>query len=45
MGLDFEASERSRAPIGVKSGTVMTVQGPLPVGEMGVTLDARAHPA
>ena len=23
----------------------MTVQGPLPVGEMGVTLDARAHPA
>ena len=28
----------ARAPIGVKSGTVMTVQGPLPVGEMGVTL-------
>ena len=38
IGLDFQANERGRAPIGIKSGTVMTVQGPLPVDEMGVTL-------
>jgi len=37
-GLDFQATERGPAPIGINSGMVMTVQGPLPVGEMGVTL-------
>lgn len=38
MGLDFDNAARARAPVGVKSGTVMTVQGPLPVAEMGITL-------
>jgi len=37
-GLDFEANERSRVPIGVSTGMVMTVEGPRPVAEMGVTL-------
>jgi phosphotriesterase-related protein len=37
-GLEFESAPAGRLPIGVKSGTVMTVQGPVPVADMGVTL-------
>jgi phosphotriesterase-related protein len=34
----FTDSGKSRHPIGVKSGTAMTVLGPVPVSDMGVTL-------
>ena len=34
----FAGKPASRAPIGIRSGTVMTVTGPVPVDEMGVTL-------
>ncbi|WP_062014531.1 phosphotriesterase [Aureimonas sp. AU4] len=41
MALDFQERPRRRVEetgIGVRSGFVMTVDGPVPVGEMGVTL-------
>ena len=34
----FAGKPAERSPIGVRSGMVMTVTGPIPVGEMGVTL-------
>ena len=34
----FAGKPAERASIGVRSGTVMTVTGPVPVDEMGVTL-------
>lgn len=34
----FAGKPAGRAPIGIRSGTVMTVTGPVPVDEMGVTL-------
>ncbi len=34
----FADKPAERSPIGVRSGTVMTVTGPVPVAEMGVTL-------
>lgn len=34
----FAGKPADRSPIGVRSGTVMTVTGPVPVDEMGVTL-------
>lgn len=34
----FADKKGERSPIGVRSGTVMTVTGPVPVEEMGVTL-------
>lgn len=40
MTLDhlFDPKDRPRHPIGVRSGTVMTVTGPVPVADLGVTL-------
>lgn len=34
----FDSTPKERVEIGVKSGFVMTVLGPVPVGDMGVTL-------
>lgn len=34
----FAGKPAERAPIGIRSGTVMTVTGPVPVDDMGVTL-------
>lgn len=34
----FDDTPRPRAPIGVRSGTVMTVTGPVAIADMGVTL-------
>ncbi|MDB5526072.1 MAG: aryldialkylphosphatase [Rhizobium sp.] len=34
----FEDKPKERAPIGVRSGTAMTVTGPVPIADMGVTL-------
>lgn len=34
----FDDKPRERAPIGVRSGTVMTVTGPVAIADMGVTL-------
>ena len=38
MSLVFEEPSKVRHPIGVTTGTVMTVTGPIPVDELGVTL-------
>ncbi|MER8751731.1 phosphotriesterase-related protein, partial [Mesorhizobium sp. M1050] len=34
----FDDKPRERAPIGIRSGTVMTVTGPVAIADMGVTL-------